>query len=143
MRTLAGPQEGWLEERTWNNALYEIYFNKQRIGYFCADTSCNLLLQFYISDDYIRESQKVFSFLISNDLIKTAYVTTRDPLALSLCLDFQKKVSLESYLFQDNEEVKIELRGFEDICFRQATESDVENINDVCKDRTILVDFRD
>ena len=133
MKSLAGPQEAWLEETAQNNALHEICFDKQRAGYFCSDTSCNLLLQLYILGDYIRKSQELFPFLISNDFIKTAYVTTRDSLALSLCLDFQQQVSIESYLFRDNEKVKIELRGFEHICFREAIQSDVENINDICE----------
>jgi len=134
IKSLTGPQEAWLEEQTWKHSLYEICFNKQRIGYFCFDASCRMLLQFYVSDNHIRESQEIFQFLISNNYFKKAYVTTRDTLTLALCLEFQKKVSLEAYLFQDNERVKIELEGFEDICFRRATESDMEKINDVCGD---------
>jgi len=133
IKSLTGPQEAWLEEQAWNHSLYEICFNKQRIGYFCSDSSSRMLLQFYVSDNHIGESQEIFSFLISN-YFKRAYVTTRDALALSLSLDCQKKVSLEGYIFQDNEKVKIELGDFENICFSPATESDMENINDICGD---------
>jgi len=134
IKSLTGPQEGWLEELSWNHSLYEICLNKKRIGYFCSNPSSRLLLQFYLPDDYIRESREIFSFLISNDVINTAFVNTRDILTLSLCLDFQKKVSLEGYIFQDNKKVKIELKDFENICFRRATEPDIENINDICGD---------
>lgn len=134
IKSLTGSQEAWLEEQTWNHSLYEICFSKQRIGYFCSDASCRMLLQFYVSDNHKQISEKIFSFLISNNYFKRAYVTTRDTLTLSLCLDFQRKVSLEAYLFQDNEKVKIELKDFEYICFRSATELDMEKINDICGD---------
>ncbi|MBC8228398.1 GNAT family N-acetyltransferase [bacterium] len=134
IKSLTGPQEAWLEEQAWNHSIYEICFNKQRIGYFCADSSCRMLLQFYVSDNHIRESQEIFPFLISNNYFKKAYVTTRDTLTLSLCLDCQKKILLEAYLFQDNKKVKMELKDFENTCFGPATESDMENINDVFGD---------
>jgi hypothetical protein len=133
IKSLTGPQEAWLEEQTWNHSLYGISFNKRRIGYFCSDESCRVLLQFHVSANHIGESQEIFSFLIDH-YFKRAYVTTRDTLTLSLCLDYQKKVSLEAYLFQDNEKAIIELKGFEDICFGPATELDMEKINDVCGD---------
>jgi predicted acetyltransferase len=51
---------------------------------------------------------------------------------MALCLDYQKSISVDSYLFIDNEKVKYELDNFRDVSFRLGEKSDIETIKNKC-----------
>jgi len=130
--SLRGPQEAWLEQQlyTRETLLFKIFAGDRCIGYYCIDSKNNLLLQFFILKDFIRLSVEAFQFIICESQIRSAYVTTRDSLTLSLCLNFQKKIALESYLFELNKKNKVSLEGFDNPEFRIANTQDIERITE-------------
>ena len=67
-----------------------------------------------------------------NELVKGAMVAISESAFLSLCLDNQKSVSIESYLFIDNKVKEVKLNGFEDISFRFAKKEDIGKIEEKC-----------
>jgi GNAT superfamily N-acetyltransferase len=133
---LRGPQEAWLEEQVYvrNPDFYVFGYDDQRIGYCCVDLPKRLLLQFYISEEFLQFSIAAFEALLNDKKIKLAYVTTRDPLALSLCLTFQTKVALEAYLFEHCFSTNIELKNISNPLFRLAGKEDLTNIIEVSGD---------
>ena len=92
------------------------------------------MLQFYITQEFLQFNDEVFKSVIREQQIKIAYVTTRDPIALSLCLTFQKRVALESFLFEHHFPVDISLKDIDHSQFRLARHSDSPRIIDVSKD---------
>jgi GNAT superfamily N-acetyltransferase len=133
---LRGPREAWLEEQVFvrNPDFYIFEYDDHRIGYCCVDLPKRLLLQFYISEDFLQFSISAFDTLLHDKEIKLAYVTTRDPLTLSLCLTFQEKIALESYLFEHRFSTDIELKNISDPRFRLAEQEDLTSIIDVSGD---------
>lgn len=134
--SLRGPQEAWLEEQlhTRETLLFKIFTGIRCIGYYCIDSRNNLLLQFFILKDFVRLSVEAFRFVICESQIGSAYVTTRDPLTLSLCLNFHKKIALESYLFELGKKKKASLEGFDNPEFRVANTQDIEGVVEISGD---------
>ena len=134
--TLRGPQEAWLEEQVHvRETVFRLFVHKgQPIGYCCVDPFKRLLLQFFITADCSRFSVEAFESVLGEQQIKSAYVTTRDPMALSLCLTFQKRVALEAFLFEHCFLTDISLQEIRDSQFRLARHSDAQRIVDVSGD---------
>ncbi len=134
--SLRGPQEAWLEEQLHvRETVFRLFVHQgQPIGYCCVDPCKHLLLQFFITQEFSRFSVEAFESVVHEQQIKRAYVTTRDPMALSLCLTFQKRVTLESLLFEHRFPSDISLQEIGDSQFRLARHSDAQRIVDVSGD---------
>jgi len=134
--SLRGPQEAWLEEQVHvRETVFRLFVHGgQPIGYCCVDQVKRLLLQFFITADFSRFSVEAFESVLGEQQIKSAYVTTRDPMALSLCLMFQKRVALEALLFEHRFPTDISLQEIGDSQFRLARHSDAQRIVDVSGD---------
>lgn len=133
LSSLRGPQEAWLEEQVHvRETVFRLFIHQgQPVGYCCVEPLKYLLLQFFIAQEFSQFSVEAFESVIHEQQIKKAYVTTRDPIALSLCLTFQKHVALESLLFEHRFPSDISLKEFGDSQFRLARHSDAERIIDV------------
>lgn len=130
--TLISPIDGYWEMVVIGNSkLYEIIYDKKIVGYFSV-TSRKTLVEFYISKEYYMYSEEIFKYIISSDMVADAEVSTKQPEFLSLCLDFHKEIHISSYLFTDAQKVKYELNHFENLCFRLAKNSDIEDLKDKC-----------
>jgi GNAT superfamily N-acetyltransferase len=134
--SLRGPQEAWLEEQVHvRDTDFHVFVDDgRRIGYRCVDGSKRLLLQFYVSEEFSGFSVEAFESMLGETGIRRAYVTTRDPLALSLCLTFQKSVALESFLFEHRFATDISLQGIPSSQFRLVDHSDAAKIREVSGD---------
>ncbi len=134
--SLRGPQEAWLEEQVHvRETAFRLFVHESRpIGYCYVDPSKRLLLQFFMTADFSRFSVEAFESVLGEQQIKSAYVTTRDPMALSLCLTFQKRVDLEALLFEHRFLSDISLQEIGDSQFRLACHSDVQRVVDVSGD---------
>ncbi len=130
------PQEAWLEEQVYvrHPDVHVFSYEGQSIGYCCVDQSKGLLLQFCIAERFSRFAVESFEKMLGEFQIKLAYVTTRDPLALSLALTFQKKVTLESYLFVHAFDTDIPLVDFTDPDFRKAQAADAAAVRETSGD---------
>ena len=129
-RSLRGPQEAWLEEQVHvrDNETHLLSRGGRRIGYCCVDRPNRLLLQFFIVPEASAFSVGAFESMLAEIDVACAYVTTRDPLALSLALTFQKSVALESFLFDHCTDTEIPLDGVSDPRLRRAAPADAAQI---------------
>jgi len=129
IRTLATPIDSYHEGVVIRNSMcYEIVLDEKIIGHFSVDDS-KTLIQFYIRKEYFVHAPEVFQYLIKNDIVKKAMVSTKEPEYLSLCLDYQKSIEGDVYLFSDMEKRDYGLEGFNDISFRLAKDSDLDDID--------------
>lgn len=134
--SLRGPQEAWLEEQVHvrDNDFHVLTHDGRRIGYCCVDRSNRLLLQFCVAQEFSSVAVGAFELLLTELGVTRAYVTTRDPLALSLCLTFQKSLALESFLFDHRTDTEIALDGVRDARLRLADRSDAVQVVEVSGD---------
>lgn len=111
-----------------NSECYEIVYDEKEIGHFCVDVN-KTLVQFYVSKQHFIHAPEVFQYLIKNDIAQKAIVSTKEPEYLGLCLDYQKGLELDVYLFSDMERRDYKLEGFTNLCFRLAKNSDLDDID--------------
>ena len=128
---LKGPVEPWLEEQTHRAYYFAIRHGEELVGYACIDGE-DRLLQFYLDDAHARHAQALFRRLIDGRLMRTAFVSTRNPSVLSLCMDMQKSVTCQAYLFVDQAMVECPVRGMATPCFRQALTADLTRLTALC-----------
>lgn len=132
MKNLTAPIDGFWENVVIRNSeCYEIISDDIKVGHFSVNSD-KTLVQFFIVDDYFRYAQKIFKYIISSDIVENASVCTMESSYLSLCLDYQKGISVDSYLFYDNEHIECKLKNFDELSFRYAKESDLGVIKNKC-----------
>lgn len=130
---LTGPVEPWLEEQTHRASYYAICSGAGMVGYACTDDESRLL-QFFIDDNHARHAQALFRRLIVERLMTAAYVSTRNPFVLSLCIDLQQCVACQAYLFVDQAMIECPVTGIDDLHFRPAIRDDLPMIMAVSDD---------
>jgi hypothetical protein len=119
IQSLKGLLESSIEELIEHDTnTFLIEYESQIIGYCCIDTK-GTIQQFYIIDGYIKFGADIL-------------VNTRDRLFLSICLEFQKKITVNAYLFEDDKKVIIEIPSFKNLEFRLASHNDIKAIYDAC-----------
>lgn len=106
-------------------------YNNISVGHFSLDKD-KTLVQFCVSKEYSIYSPEIFKHLIRNSIIKTAAVSTKEPEFLSLCLDYQKSIYVDTYLFTDSQNTSTELNNFKKLSFRLAVNSDISIVKDKC-----------
>ncbi len=130
---LKGPVEPWLEEQTHRAYYFAIRHGEELVGYVCIDGE-DRLLQFYLDDADARHAQALFRRLIDGRLMRTAFVSTRNPCVLSLCMDVQQGVACQAYLFVDLAMVECPVQEMATPCFRQALPPDLDRLAAMCDD---------
>jgi predicted acetyltransferase len=90
------------------------------LGYFAADDQ-KRLLQFYAYE----QAAELFAAVIETEWVETGVAATNDPAFLSLCLDVQKQVSVNTYLYHDVLQVDPTLPAYPSATFRLSTEQDL------------------
>jgi GNAT superfamily N-acetyltransferase len=132
IKTLASPIDSyWESVIIGKSQCYIIIYNGKKAGHFFVDSK-RTLVQFYIFREYFIHAPEIFEYLISNDIAENAAVSTKETEFLSLCLDYQKSISIDSYLFTDNKDIKYELANFKDVSFRLAKSNDIGTIKTKC-----------
>jgi predicted acetyltransferase len=132
IENLRTPIDGyWQNIKISGSDCYEIMYDNKIVGHFSVDAQ-KTLVQFSVSKDYFIHAQEVFKYVITSNLVEKAAVSTKEPEFMALCLDYQKSLSVDSYLFIDNEKVKFELDNFKDVSFRLAQNSDIDTIKYKC-----------
>lgn len=131
-KSLNEPVDGfWETVMIGNSDCYYIFYDNKNIGHLSINNE-KMLLQFEIFDNFTTYSNEVIKYLIENSIINGAFVSTKENNYLSLCLDFLKDLSIESYLFEDIERKEIDLKGFKDLVFRYANVNDIDIIIEKC-----------
>lgn len=132
IKTLASPIDGYWENVVIGNSQgYAIIYEGKKAGHFFVDSE-KALVQFYILPDYFIYAPKIFEYVISSDIVESAAVSTKETEFLALCLDYQKSISTDCYLFTDSKKIRYELDGFKDVSFRLAKVNDIEAIKTKC-----------
>ncbi len=131
--SLTGPVEPWLEEQTHRASYFAIRHGAEMVGYACIDCK-DRLLQFYLDDAFAPQAQSLFLKLIDERFMRRAYVSTRDPFVLSLCMDCQTGTACQAYLFVDRAMVDCPIREIEEPVFRPAVPADLAAVTAVCDD---------
>lgn len=134
IETLITPIDGyWQNVKIGDSECYEIIYDDKIIGHFSVDSQ-KTLVQFYVSKEYYQYKEIVFKHIIASDMVEKAAVSTLESEFIALCLDYQKSIYVDSYLFIDNEKIKNELDIFRNISFtfRLAQKSDIDTIKNKC-----------
>lgn len=124
LQSLVAPLDGY-----WQAAIIDpaphwlIIMNGRTLGYFAADAP-KRLLQFYA----VEKAAELFASVIESEWVETAVAGTNDPAFLSLCLDRQKQVSVNTYLFQDMRRVTPDLPAYPHAKFRPSETQDLERL---------------
>lgn len=129
---LAAPIDGFHEGVAIANAdCLELKWDGAAAGHCFIDAEGALLL-FDVAPRGAAGAGELLDRLISGGLVRRAAVATRDPRFLSLCLDRQKSVAVDTWLFSDATEARAALVGFGESSFGHAGPGDVAEIRAVC-----------
>ncbi|MGH4123442.1 MAG: GNAT family N-acetyltransferase [Clostridium sp.] len=132
INTLAEPIDGfWENVMIGRSECYKIIYDEKVAGHFFVNSS-KTLVQFHVSKEYFTYAEEIFEYVIKSEIVGNAAVSTKEPEFLSLCLDYQKSVVTDSYLFIDNKKIKYELEGFKNLSFILAKTVDIETIKNKC-----------
>lgn len=132
IKTLSSPIDGfWENVVIGNSECYEIIYDNNIAGHFFVDRD-KTLVQFYVSKKYFVYSPDIFEYVIKSNIVEKAAVSTKESEFLSLCLDYQKSLDVDMYLFNDNQNIVKELDNFNNISFRFAKINDVNTIKNKC-----------
>jgi len=103
LETLLAPMDGMGEGRIMSQATFWAIHDQERYaGHFCLDSS-KYLLRFHLTNAYQAQAQEIFQRILSTYELQHAITSTLEPLYFALCLDFQKHITPQSYLFRDHE----------------------------------------
>lgn len=78
---------------------YLIENEEETIGYCCIDSS-DSLLQLYLKDDFNYLIEAVIIKLIDTELIRSARLSSSEPVAFNVCLLHSKSISTNTFCFQ-------------------------------------------
>ena len=98
LQTLTGVVDDFWEEHILMADIYLIQKEDKDIGCFSIHNKEKITM-FYLQHEFVFLAQDIFRRIISDFCVLTAFVATCDLLFLNLCLDFHKKVELQSYMF--------------------------------------------
>lgn len=132
IKTLSGPIDGfWENVVIGTSECYEIIYDNNIAGHFFVDRD-KTIVQFYVSKNYFIYSPEIFEYVTESNIVEKAAVSTKEPAFLSLCLDYQKSLDVDMYLFNDNQNIVKELNSFNNISFRLAKIKDINTIKNKC-----------
>lgn len=124
LQTLVAPLDGYWETAVIARALhFKIWVDGRALGYFAVDKQ-KRLLQFYA----LEQADALFTAVFESEWVATAVASTIDPAHLSLCLDRQQSVSVNSYLFHDDRPVEPELPAYPQAQFRLTTMAELAEL---------------
>jgi GNAT superfamily N-acetyltransferase len=131
VKYLTAPMDGMWYTIVANSNYHKITYNGRNVGYFCFDSELRLL-RFDLVEEFKNRAQLVFPIILERYGLKSAIASTVEPFYLSLCLDFQKQLSIHSYLFRDHRndhrKTQTSVAGFHDLIFRIADERELDKL---------------
>ncbi|MFT8351187.1 hypothetical protein [Clostridium saccharoperbutylacetonicum] len=140
IKTLTGVVDDFWEQHIIDGDFYIIKSDKSIIGFYTLFVEWDkkkYITSFYLSEEYLGLAQEIIKRIIYDFEVEKAYVATCDELFLSVCLDFNKEVSLQAYFFDGAilHDVRPAEYGFE--CMKKV------NVNEMPKIRQLTGDFYD
>ncbi len=104
---------------------YEIRLGVQALG-SCFIKEDGELVQWWMDEGSMPMAQNWMRQMLLEETVKSACVSTREPWFLSLCLEFQKSVAIESYLFESRNKCVNVDPPLEGCVFEEATEQEIK-----------------
>lgn len=140
IKTLTGVVDNFWEQHIIDGDFYIIKLDKSIIGFYTLFVEWDkktYITSFYVSEKYIGLAQEIMKMIICNFAVEKAYVATCDEIFLSVCLDFNKEVSLQAYFFDGTilHNVRTAEYGIE--CMKKV------EVNEMPKIRQLTGDFYD
>lgn len=105
---------------------YSIQWEKKIVGFFSIFRKTKIT-SFYLIDSHIKDSQNIFSDIITKFGIGSSFVATSDELFLSLAMDYHKKVEMQAYFFTDSK-TNVKKANWPRNLLSLATEKDIKEI---------------
>lgn len=99
-KSLTAPQDDMWESFMNYASHWEIKAENQTIGYACVNEE-NCLLQFYILPAWMQDGVLIFQEFIGQQKIDKAMIGTNNPFCLSVAMQVQQSVKVDTYLFTD------------------------------------------
>lgn len=100
-KSILAPEDGMWEILTGYAQHWEIKEGDQLIGYACVDDE-ERLLQFYLMSHWIQEGAEILGQFLKQENIKKGLIGTNNPIALSIAMQVQKSVVVDTCLFTDH-----------------------------------------
>jgi GNAT superfamily N-acetyltransferase len=133
INSLPYAQEFFIEDMVKKSRHYTIALNSTIAGYFCVNSD-KVLCEFYLDDSALLFAQEIFRFLLEKNYFVAADCKSFDHLLMSLCFDYQKKISCMGYMFRDFVNVDYSLGKYENLLFCYAKPEDTDKIYDMSGD---------
>lgn len=129
---LEEPIDGFWETKVIGDSeCYELKYDEKNVGHVTINAD-KVLVQFCVYKEYLIYEEEIFKFIIMNNFIESASVSTKEPSFLSLCLDYHKSLSIESHLFTDNRNIDCDFYDLKKLSFSFAEDKDLGIIKDRC-----------
>lgn len=103
------------------------------LGYFVVDVNNNLL-QFFIKEEYESKAESVFDYVKKQKKLCKAFVSTYEPRYLSLCLDDNDGVEINSFVYTQTKAIEFK-KPLESIISKLAVIEDLDEILAYNKDK--------
>lgn len=133
VETLVEPIDGFWQNVVIANADFmEIVVDGEAAGHLSV-TRKGCLVQFNVTAEHRIEADTIFGRVLDGGLVKDAFASTKDPSFLSLCLDRQKGLGIDCYLFRKPVKDKPSAEGHRAPGFRLAVAEDIEDIRQRCE----------
>ena len=133
IEALEEPIDGFWQNVVIANADFmELVVDGEVVGQLSV-TRKGCLVQFQVIPERSVEAEALFDRVLDGDLVKDAVVSTKDPSFLSLCLDRQKGMSIDCYLFRKSMKDRPVAEGFRAPGFRLAGAEDLKDIRQRCE----------
>lgn len=97
---LTAPMDGMWDVGFTNSAPHWAIRSDDRLAGYFVINDANLLLQFYVSPNFVGEAKAIFDKVLKLEGVVGAIVSTIDPHCISLCLDVQKKLVVHTFLYE-------------------------------------------
>ena len=134
--TVTAPMDDMWEQGIIRGGVFYAIKKNKTIGYFAVDSSNNII-QFYIEESYRDESIAAFDFVLKQQYISQAFVCTYEPQFLSLCMDRNAGVKINSYLYTQIKSVDFD-KPIKSIYSKLAKPEDLEAVLTYNKDKVGL-----
>lgn len=105
-KSLLAPEDGMWEVLTGYAQHWEINTGDELIGYACVDDE-ERLLQFYLVPFWIQDGAEILQQFLKHANVQKGLIGTNNPIALSIAMQMQKSVVVDTCLFTDHLSVEI------------------------------------
>jgi len=100
-KSLLAPEDGMWEVLTGYAQHWEVKTGNELIGYACVDDE-ERLLQFFLLPFWIQDGAEILQQFLNQANVQKGLIGTNNPIALSIAMQVQKSVVVDTCLFTDH-----------------------------------------